>query len=115
MKRRSVRTMDELDALTAAPDHHSLLFENEHVRVLDTHIAPGDRTPVHTHGWPAALYVLSGEHFVRRDGKAAVLMDSRSGEGLRAGASWTAPFPAHSLENVGSTPIHVIAVELKQA
>ena len=106
--------MDELDALTAAPGHHSLLFENEHVRVLDTHIAPGDTTPVHTHRWPAVLYVLSGEHFVRRDGEGNVLMDSRGGEGLRAGAAWTAPFPRHTLENVGEMSIHVIAVELKQ-
>ena len=107
--------MDQLDALIAAPDHHALLFENEHVRVLDTHIAPGDTTPVHTHRWPAVLYVLSGEHFVRRDGEANLLMDSRDGEGLRAGAAWTAPFPPHTLENVGDSAIHVIAVELKQA
>lgn len=107
--------MDELDALIAAPDHHTLLFENEHVRVLDTHIAPGDTTPVHTHRWPAVLYVLSGEHFVRRDGEGKVLMDSRVGEALRAGAAWTARFPPHTLENVGDSPIHVIAVELKQA
>ena len=32
---------DELDALVAAPQHHTLLFENEFVRVLDTRIAPG--------------------------------------------------------------------------
>jgi quercetin dioxygenase-like cupin family protein len=107
--------MDELDALVAAPGHHSLLFENEHVRVLDTHIARGDITPVHTHRWPAVLYVLSGEHFVRRDADGTVLMDSRGGDGLTAGASWTAPFPPHTLENVGESPIHVVAVELKQA
>jgi quercetin dioxygenase-like cupin family protein len=50
---------DELDALVAAPAHHKLLFENERVRVLETRIAAGDRTPVHTHRWPAALYILS--------------------------------------------------------
>jgi len=107
--------VDDLDALTAAPAHHRLLLENDRVRVLDTHIAPGDTTPVHTHRWPAVLYVLTGEHFVRRDGKGNVLMDSREGEEMRAGASWTGPFPPHTLENVGAAPIHVIAVELKQA
>jgi hypothetical protein len=39
----------DLDALVAAPAHHTLLFENDVVRVLDTRIAPGNRTPVHTH------------------------------------------------------------------
>ena len=37
-----------LDALVAAPEHHTLLFENSTVRVLDTRILPGGRTPVHT-------------------------------------------------------------------
>jgi len=107
--------VDELDALVAAPDHHSLILENERVRVLDTHIPPGGRTPVHTHRWPAVLYVVSGDHFVRRDADGSVLLDSREGDGLKPGASWTCPFPAHSLENVGRAAIHVIAVELKQA
>jgi hypothetical protein len=29
-----------LDALSAAPQHHALLFENEAVRVLDTSVPP---------------------------------------------------------------------------
>jgi quercetin dioxygenase-like cupin family protein len=50
----------ELDALVAAPAHHTLLFENEFVRVRDTCIRAGDRTPIHTHRWPAALYQRIG-------------------------------------------------------
>jgi hypothetical protein len=34
-----------LDALIAAPGQHRLVFENAHVRVLDTRIGPGERTP----------------------------------------------------------------------
>ena len=107
--------MDDRDALAAAPAHHALLLENDHVRVLDTHIPPGETTPVHTHRWPAVPYVLSGEHLVRRNSDGEVLADSREGEGMRAGASWTGPFPPHTLENVGAAPILLIAVELKQA
>ena len=33
---------DELDALTASPEHHKLLFENDLVRVLDGGEAMGD-------------------------------------------------------------------------
>ncbi|MFN2189360.1 MAG: hypothetical protein ACK2T3_11395 [Candidatus Promineifilaceae bacterium] len=50
---------EELDALVAAPENHTLLFENESLRVLDTRIAPGGTTPVHTHRWPGALYTLN--------------------------------------------------------
>jgi len=49
---------EELDALRAAPGHHTLLFENDRVRVLDANIAPGDTVPLHTHRWPGALYIL---------------------------------------------------------
>ena len=40
---------ESLDALTAASDHHELLFENDQVRVLSTKIPIGERTSVHTH------------------------------------------------------------------
>ena len=66
-----------LDALVAAPDYHKLLLENEYVRVLETTIPPGATTPVHTHHWAAAHYVLSWSQFVRRDESGTVLLDTR--------------------------------------
>ena len=68
----------ELDALVAAPGTHRLLFQNETVRVLETRIAPGETTEVHTHRWPGVLYILSFDHFVRRDADGVVLLDSRT-------------------------------------
>ncbi len=56
---------DNLDALVAAPEHHKLLFENNFVRVLDTLILPGEITKVHTHRFPASLYILSWSDFIR--------------------------------------------------
>ena len=70
---------DSLDALAAAPDSHHVLFENDVVRVLETRIAPGSTTQVHTHRWPGILYVLSFGHFVRRDGDGTLLVDTREG------------------------------------
>ncbi len=106
---------DSLDALVAAPESHSLLFENDAVRVLETRIEPGHTTPVHTHRWPGALYVLSFDHFVRRDDGGAILVDTRAAGTLPqpGTAVWSPAFPPHSLENVGSAEIHVIGVELK--
>jgi hypothetical protein len=107
----------ELDALVAAPAHHTLLFENEHVRVLDTNIAAGDRTPVHTHRWPAAMYILSWTTFVRYDPEGQVLLDSRQVPTFATPPPvvWSAPLPPHALENVGETDMHVISVEVKDA
>ena len=106
---------DSLDALLAAPAHHTLLLENEHVRVLNVRIGPGELVPVHTHRWPGVVYVLSASDFIRRDGVGNVLFDSRSAPpspGPTA-AMWIAPLPPHSVENVGQDEILLFTVELK--
>jgi beta-alanine degradation protein BauB len=38
-----------LDPVTTNPDHYRVLFENEHVRVLDYTDDPGDQTTPHEH------------------------------------------------------------------
>ena len=105
----------ELDALVAAPEHHALLFENDHVRVLETRIPPGERTQVHTHCWPATQYVKRASHVVRYDGAGKVIHDSRNtGTPLKDEiVLWGDPLPPHALENVGDQELHVISVEIK--
>lgn len=112
----SIRPMTDLDALVAAPAQHTLLLENDKVRVLDTRIAPGDRTPLHTHRWPAVHHVISWSAFVRRDRQDVVLLDTRAaGVTAESGAVlWGEPLAAHTLENVGSTLLHIVSVEIKQ-
>ena len=104
-----------LDAMTVSREHHDILMENDQVRVLDTRLGPGERTALHAHQWPAALYVLSWSDFVRRGADGAVLADSRTmGEPpAPGGALWIAPLPPHDVENVGDRVLHIIAVEVK--
>jgi hypothetical protein len=82
---------DSLDALLAAPLHHTLLLDNDRVRVLDTRIAPGQTVPVHTHRWPSVLYVLGWSDFIRRDDTGQVLVDTRTVPSLsgRPTALWS--------------------------
>ena len=109
------QSIDSLDALIAAPNHHKLLFENERVRVLYTSIPAGDKVPVHTHRWPSVLYIQSWGEFVRCDENGKVLLDSRTVEAFKTPSEvlWSQPLPPHTFENVGSTSIDIIAVELK--
>jgi len=105
---------DSLDALTAAPQNHNLILENEQVRVLSVHIAPGDFVPVHTHRWPSVIYTLSAGDFIRRDGDGRVLADTRSQpESKPSTVAWLGPLPPHSVENVGESEIRLFSVELK--
>lgn len=104
-----------LDAMSAAAAHHHVLFENDEVRVLDTNVKPGERTPVHAHEWPAALYVISWSDFIRRDPDGKVMVDSRDRKMGENGAGlWLPPLPPHSIENIGKTDLHIIAVEVKR-
>ena len=103
-----------LDALSAAPRHHTLVLENDRVRVLETRIAPGDMVPVHTHCWPSVLYVLSWSDFVRCDAAGTVVLDSRTLGGSPPSVTWSEALPPHTLENVGGAEIRVISVEIKQ-
>ncbi len=106
---------EELDALKAAPQHHTLLFENEFVRVLDTNIPPGEITNVHTHQYSASLYILSWSDFIRYDAEGRVLVDSRSLAKPPAfgSALWSGPLTSHALRNVGENDLRVISVEIK--
>ncbi|MGZ4334633.1 MAG: cupin domain-containing protein [Gaiellaceae bacterium] len=108
---------DSLDALVAAPEFHSLLFENDNVRVLDTRIGPAKTVPLHTHRWPAVLCVLSSGHLVRRDDEGRVLTDTRATDALPepGTAFWTPALPPHTVENVDSSEIHLLNIELKHA
>jgi hypothetical protein len=106
---------DSLDALIAAPAHHTLLFENEAVRILHTRIPAGERTPVHTHCWPCVLFIQSWSDCVRRDKGGNVLFDSRQAKAdhqLNV-HTWQEALAAHSLENVGDSEINTIQVEIK--
>ena len=95
---------------------HRNLFENDLVRYLEVIIRPGDFVPVHTHRWPSVIYVRSTSDFIRRDGDGRVIFDSR-----KAGVApktpiveWVGPLPPHSIENVGTSEVHLLTVELKQ-
>ena len=111
----NVEWPDHLDALVAAPGHHDVLLENDRVRVLDSRVGPGDSTPVHTHRWPAVLYVIGESDFVRYDPDGNVIFDSRGAQSATnvGKAVWSPPLTPHFVKNVGQGEIRVISVEIK--
>jgi hypothetical protein len=109
-------SLDELDGVAVAPDHHKVIFENEEVRVLETTIAAGEVTPLHTHLAPTVSYGLSGTHLLRRDEHGNVLLDTRADPNfVLPRVLFSASMPRHTLENTGPDDLRVIGVELKHA
>jgi len=95
------------DAVKVAPNNYKVALENEHVRVLDVTLKPGDKVPMHSH--PATvIYPLndSKTKFTSPDGKSVEVE-------LKAGAAvWHEP-ETHSSENIGTTDARVLVVEMK--
>jgi mannose-6-phosphate isomerase-like protein (cupin superfamily) len=104
----------QLDGVIAAPDHHKVLFENDRVRVIETIVEAGDTTPVHTHP-RTVMYVVSGDHFVRRADSGEVMVDTRErGEDFEMpSVIWSDGTPPHVIENPGEEDLIVIGVEMK--
>lgn len=106
---------DALDGPAAAAGNHRVLFENDRVRVLETRIPAGERTPIHTHGAPTATYIISGSSFIRRDEHGAVMLDTKAIDPpfVMPQVAWSDFLPAHSLENTGPEDFVAIGFELK--
>jgi hypothetical protein len=108
---------DSLDAVIAAPKHHSVLLEDDRLRVLRTTIPPGDVVPLHTHRWGGVAYIESWSHFIRRGELGEILFDSRqAGEPPKIPcAQRMQPLPPHTVENLGPLEISILIVELKDS
>lgn len=106
----------ELDALSAAPDNHRIVFENDRVRVLEVTQQPHSIEPAHHHRWPSLVCLLEGEHLVDHDGVTGeVLLDTRVSLGPLPSLStaWKGPEALHYVENPTDTVIRLLRVELK--
>ena len=95
-----------LDPAATNPDHCTVIFENDRVRVLDYVDEPGVRTTPHDHP-DSAMYTLT---WFRRRLHAG---DTHRDVALAAGQALWLAAQRHHGENIGDTPTHVILVELK--
>ena len=95
------------DAVKVAPHVYKVLFENEHVRLLDVQLGQGGSTEMHSHP-NTLIYTLDG-------GK--VTFTAPSGEveevDVPAGFSMWMDATDHATNNVGGTAIHALLFEPK--
>lgn len=96
-----------LDPVVSNPDHYTVVFENERVRVLEYVDTPGTTTTPHQHP-DSVMITLSS--FRRR----LVSGETEREVALESGAVGWVPAQEHHGVNIGDTDTHVVFVELKE-
>jgi len=95
------------DAAVVNSSTVTVKLDNPHVRVLDSVLKPGQKEQLHSH--PASLiYVLDGGK-IRNHTSDGKVTESE----LQPGATIYREPLTHWAENIGTTTVHLILVELK--
>jgi quercetin dioxygenase-like cupin family protein len=103
----AVAPVDAQDPVKVNPNTVRLKLENDRVRVLEARLAPGDKEQLHSHP-PYVIYVISGGRARNHsaDGKTTETVMTTGDVVYRDALT-------HWAENIGTTEIHLILVELK--
>ena len=96
------------DAVKADPQHYTVEFENDKVRIIRIKYGPGEKSVMHTHGPHAAIFLT--DNTVRM-----TLPDGTSAEATgEAGATLWSDAGEHLPENLSDKPFELILVEVKE-
>ncbi len=99
---------DHTDPTEVSPENYKVLLENEHVRIVEYVINPGEKDAWHTHP-PKASYIVSGGKLrITPEGADSFVVQEDPGN-----ATWMGALGRHFGENVGTTPVHIVLVEIK--
>lgn len=116
---RAATPTENLDAyfpLTAAPEQHKPVFENEFVLVLDVSIPAGVTVPPHLHPWPAVFITLEPAHLIFRNLAGAIVREVQRPAEIPATpkVEWrTADTEPASVTNAGANAMRALRVESK--
>ena len=99
---------NHIDPAVVSPDIYTVLLDNEHVRVLAYRILPGEKEAWHTHP-PKVAYIVSGGklRITKEDGDSFVVEEDSDN------VAWMNAVGRHFGENIGTTPVRIVLVEIK--
>jgi mannose-6-phosphate isomerase-like protein (cupin superfamily) len=109
------------DSLLAAPNNYRLLYEDQHVRLLEVTIRPGETTPVHANPY-ASVLAFNTVAVDQREIVDTAVKTYKPGEGpapsvfqMNAPTCTTlAPEAPHTIRNNGPLPLHYYRIEFKR-
>jgi quercetin dioxygenase-like cupin family protein len=97
------------DPVKVAPETYKVTSDNQYVRVLEVHLKPGGKSPMHSHpGYVAVALTPCRVRFSGPDGKSQEV-EFKGGE-----SSWR-DAESHSVENLGTADCRVMNIEVKNA
>jgi len=95
------------DIVEIAPEQHTVLFENDRIRMLKVTVKPGDKVAMHRN--PENVNYILKAGILRLTGADGMVQDVT----LTAGQVIPAPVGSHAVENIGDTEVQTIGVEMK--
>ena len=98
-----------LDPAVVNPHTVKVTLENEHVRVFEAVLKPGDKEALHSHP-RTVVYVIEGDR-MRNHPETGTATESE----LTAGQTLYREPLTHWAENIGTTTMRLVVVELKDA
>jgi hypothetical protein len=95
------------DAVIADPEHYTVEFENDRVRIIRIKYGPGEKSVMHTHG-PNVSVLLS-------DGTVHMTLPDGTSEDLPSeiGVAMWSDHEEHLPANPSDEPLEVVLIELK--
>ena len=103
----STTTLGE-DAVKADPQHYTVEFENDRVRIIRIKYGPGEKSVMHTHGPHVAITLTE-------NATSMTTPDGTSAEATtEIGAAEWSDATEHLPENLSDDPLEVVLVELKE-
>ncbi len=96
------------DGVAADPEHYTVEFENDKIRIIRIKYGPGEKSVMHTHGPNVAVFLTKNAvRFTLPDG-TSVTTDSEPGA-----AQWSDK-EEHLPENLSEDLLELVLIELKE-
>lgn len=107
---QTVVAEEVLDPVSHSPDQFELLVENDHVRVVQYRLNPGESDVWHTHPAKVSVVVSGGTLLITTADGEAFEVEEETGS-----ASWMTRLGEHFATNIGDSPVHIVLIEVKSA
>lgn len=97
-----------IDPVKISPGIFKILLDNQHVRVVQYSLKPGEKDDWHTHPGKSSYVVSGGKLKVHLENGEIILADEETGT-----ASWMDYVGKHYVENIGKTTVTIVFTEIK--